>query len=144
VFADQLILFTSYRPSALMPEVVSNSAAVQQRTAAYAQEPRDVIVAFRIRRSLAERIGSYQSLHHKKSRTEAIMELLEAALYIMENAQRLKDPAIVKYFQENLYNVQLVDDIVEWPQDRIEAILGVLTSERERRFRLKLGRNYHG
>jgi hypothetical protein len=119
------------------------SAAVQQRTAAYTQEPRDVIIAFRITRSLAQRIESYQSLHHKKSRTEAVMELLEVALFIMENAQRLQDPSIVKYLQENLYNVQLVDDITEWPQDRIEAIIGALASERERRFRLKIGRHFH-
>jgi len=43
---------------------------------------------------------------------------------------------MVKYFQENLYNVQLVDAIMEWPQDRVEAIIGVLGSERERRLRL--------
>ena len=58
----------------------------------------------------------------------------------MEKAHDLDDPAIVKYFRDNLYNVQMVDDIMEWPQDRIEAILGVLGSERERRFRLRLGR----
>jgi hypothetical protein len=57
----------------------------------------------------------------------------------MDNASRLEEPAVVKYLQENLYNVQLVDDITEWPQDRIEAIIGALASERERRFRLKLG-----
>jgi hypothetical protein len=126
-----------------MAEHVSDLAAVQQRTSAYTQEPRDVIIAFRITRSLAQRIESYKSLRHKKSRTEAVMELLEAALYIMENAQRLQDPTIVKYLQENLYNVQLVDDIMNWPQDRIEAIIGALASERERRFRLKIGRHYH-
>jgi hypothetical protein len=97
-----------------------------------------------MRRSLADRIESYRSLHHKKSRTEAVMDLLEAALYIMENAQRLDDPVVVKYLQQNLYNVQLVDDVTRWPQDRIEAIIGALVSERERRFRLRLGRHYHG
>ena len=127
-----------------MTEPLPDQAAVQQRTAAYTQEPRDVIIAFRMRRSLAERIESYRSLHHKKSRTEAVMDLLEAALYIMENAQRLNDPSVVKYLQENLYNVQLVDDVTQWPQDRIEAIIGALVSERERRFRLRLGRHYHG
>jgi hypothetical protein len=117
--------------------------SVRQRTAAYTLEPRDVIIAFRITRSLAERIDSYQALHHKKSRTNAVTDLLEAAIYIMENAQRLDDPTAVKYLRENLYNVQLVDDITEWPQDRIEAIIGALASERERRFRLKIGRHYH-
>jgi hypothetical protein len=48
---------------------------------------------------------------------------------------------LVKYFQQNLYNVQLVDDIMDWPQDRIEAIIGVLASEKERRFRLRIGRH---
>ena len=55
-------------------------------------------------------------MHHKKRKTEAITDLLEASLYIMENAQRLDDPQVVKYLKENLYNVQLVDDIMGWPQ----------------------------
>jgi hypothetical protein len=141
---------------------VLDCAAVQQRTAAYTEggnsifrdiktqekgtrpimpESRDVIIAFRITRSLAEKIDCYKTQHRRKSRTEAIVILLETALHVMENAQRLEDPALVKYFRENLYNVQLVDDVAEWPQDRIEAIIGVLASEREMRFRLKLGRH---
>jgi hypothetical protein len=143
-------------------EPCSNVQSVQPRTTEYAEgeeggandrsnqkpqqaaplriESRDVIVSFRITRSLADRVEFFKSLHHKKNKTEAFAALLEIALYIQENAQRLNDPAIVKYFQENLYNVQLIDDITEWPQDRIEAIIGVLASERERRFRLKIGR----
>jgi hypothetical protein len=73
-------------------------------------------------------------------RTDAIIDLLEMALYIAENAERLDDPALVKYFKENLYNTQLVDEIMSWPPDMIDAILGVLTSERERRIRLRIGR----
>ena len=125
--------------------VVSNTAAVQQRTTLYnKQEPRDVIVAFRMARSMVERIDNHQSLHRKKSRTDAIMDLLYTALYVMDNASRLEEPAVVKYLQENLYNVQLVDDITEWPQDRIEAIIGALASERERRLRLKIARSREG
>ena len=125
--------------------VVSNTAAVQQRTTLYnKQEPRDVIVAFRMARSMVERIDNHQSLHRKKSRTDAIMDLLDTALYVMDNASRLEEPAVVKYLQENLYNVQLVDDITEWPQDRIEAIIGALASERERRLRLKIARSRGG
>jgi|SRR5581483_9498330 len=120
---------------------VPNSAAVQLRTISYTQEPRDVIIAFRITRSLSNRISNFQSKSHKKSRTDAIMNLLEKALFVMENAEKLEDPEIVQYLRKNLYNVQLVDNIVEWPQDRIEAILGALVSEKERRFRLKLGRS---
>jgi hypothetical protein len=63
------------------------------------------------------------------TKTETITDLLETALFIKEKAQKLKDPAMVKYFQENLYNVQMVDDIMQWPQDRVEAIIGVLASE---------------
>ena len=125
--------------------VVSNTAAVQQRTTLYnKQEPRDVIVAFRMARSMVERIDNHQSLHRKKSRTDAIMDLLDTALYVMDNASRLEEPAVVKYLQENLYNVQLVDNITEWPQDRIEAIIGALASERERRLRLKIARSREG
>jgi hypothetical protein len=123
-----------------MPEEgVPNNLSVRKRTAAYAAEPRDVIIAFRITRTLSERIDDYQFIHHKKRKAEAITELLEASLYIMENAQRLDDPQVVKYLKENLYNVQLVDDIMGWPQDRIEAIMGALVSERERRFKLRIG-----
>ena len=124
-----------------MPEPLFDQAAVQQRTTLYSkQEPRDVIVAFRMARSMVERIDNYQSLHRKKSRTDAILDLLDTALYVMDNASRLQEPEVVKYLQENLYNVQLVDDITEWPQDRIEAIIGALASERERRLRLKIAR----
>jgi hypothetical protein len=99
-----------------------------------------VIVAFRITRPLSDRISSYQTQYRRKSKTDAITTLLEAALYIMENASKLEDPQVVKYLRENLYNVQLVDDIEKWPQDRIEAVMGALASEKERRLRLKLGR----
>jgi len=105
-----------------------------------ARERRDVIIALRLTRSMVERIEAYQAKYHKRGRTDAVIELLDIALYIMDNVERLDDPAHVKYFRENLYNVQLVDDIMSWPQDRIEAIIGVLTSERERRFRLRLGK----
>lgn len=75
------------------------------------------------------------------TKTEAITELLETGLFIMEKAHSLQDRVMVKYFQENLYNVQLVDDIMEWPEDRVEAIIGVLASERERRLRLRISRH---
>jgi hypothetical protein len=90
--------------------------------------------------SLLEKIEVYREKYRKRVRTDAIIDLLEVTLYIAENAERLDDPAMVKYFKENLYNVQLVDDIMSWPPDRVEAILGVLTSERERRIRLRIGR----
>jgi hypothetical protein len=32
-----------------------------------------------------------------------------------------------------------VDDIMEWPQDRVEAVIGALASERERRLRMRIG-----
>lgn len=91
-------------------------------------------------RSLVEKIEVYQEKYRKRVRTDAISDLLEMALYIAENVERLDDPVMVKYFKENLYNTQLVDDIMSWPPDRVEAILGVLTSERERRIRLRIGR----
>jgi hypothetical protein len=119
-------------------EPVPNDGVIQQRTIAYNNGQRDVIVAFRITRSLSDKILSYQSQYRKKSKTDAIITLLDSALYIMENARRLEDPEVVKYLRENLYNVQLVDDIMDWPQDRVEAIIGALASERERRLRLKL------
>lgn len=134
--------------------VVSDPAAVQRSSLASAlpeqnsqprrpppsRERRDVIIALRLTRSLVERVEDYQTRYRKKARTDAIFELLETGIHIMENVRRLDDPALVKYFQENLYNVQLVDDIMEWPQDRIEAIIGVLASERDRRIRLRIGR----
>jgi hypothetical protein len=35
----------------------------------------------------------------------------------------------------------MVDDVMEWPQDRVEAIIGVLANERDRRLRIKTGRH---
>lgn len=62
-------------------------------------------------------------------------------MFVIEKAQILQDPSVVKYLQENLYNMQLVDDIMQWPQDRVEAIIGALASERERRLRIRIGRH---
>ena len=117
---------------------VLDEGCVQCSTTVYASnEPRDVIISFRITRTLAEGIEGYRKQRRKRlTKTEAITELLETGLFVMEKAHSLQDPVMVKYFQENLYNVQLVDAIMEWPQDRVEAIIGVLGSERERRLRL--------
>ena len=91
---------------------------------------------------MAEGIEGYQMQARKRqTKTQAITDLLETGLFVMEKAKSLQDPAIVKYFQEKMYNVQLVDDIMEWPQDRVEAIVGVLVSERERRLRLRIGKH---
>lgn len=117
---------------------VRNHASVRMRTAAYAAEPRDVIVSFRMTRAMADGIDRFRKMYQKKSRTEGIIDLLGIALYIVDNAGKLQDPDVVKYLQQNLYNVQLVDDIMEWPQDRIEAIIGALASEKDRRIRLKI------
>src|SRR5437867_3684912 len=116
---------------------------VRCSTTLYASnEPRDTIISFRITRSLAERIEGYRKQQRKRvTKTAVITELLETGLFVMEKAHSLQDPVMVKYFQENLYNVQLVDDIMEWPQDRVEAIIGVLASERERRFRLRISKH---
>jgi hypothetical protein len=70
---------------------------------------------------MADNIDNYRLKYRSKSRTEAVTDLLEVALFIINNASKLEKPAVVKYLQENLYNVQLVDDITEWPQDRIEG-----------------------
>ena len=114
--------------------------AVPLQAGAGRKELRDVMISFRMTRSLVDKIEVYQEKYRKRVRTDAIIDLLEMALYIAENAERLDDPAMVKYFKENLYNTQLVDDIMSWPPDRVQAILGVLTSERERRIRLRIGR----
>ena len=116
---------------------------VRCSTTVYASnEPKDVIISFRITRTLAEGIEGYRKKQRKRlTKTEAIAELLETGLFVMEKAHSLQDPVMVKYFQENLYNVQLVDDIMQWSQDRVEAIIGVLASERERRLRLRIGRH---
>ena len=102
-----------------------------------------MIISFRITRSLVDRIDQYRTQHRKRSRTEGITDLLQVALLIMDRAQNLDEPAMVKYFQEKLYDVQIVDDVMQWDQGRIEAMLGVLMSERERRLHIKLGKHYH-
>ena len=65
---------------------------------------------------------------------------METGAFVIEKAACLQDP-VVKYIQQNLYNVQLVDDVMEWPQDGVEAMIGVLASERERRLRIKIGKH---
>jgi len=103
-------------------------------------EPRDVIISFRITRTMADRIEGHRKQQSKRqTKTETIARLIDTGLFVMEKAASLQEPQLVKYFQENLYNVQLVDDIMEWPQDRVEAIIGVLASERERRLRIRIG-----
>jgi hypothetical protein len=115
---------------------------VRRSTTVYSSsEPRDVIISFRITRTLAERIESHRKQHKRQTKTEAITNLLETGAFVIEKAQSLQDPLVVKYLQENLYNMQLVDDIMGWPQDRVEAIIGALASERERRLRIRIGRH---
>lgn len=116
---------------------------VRCSTTAYASsEPRDVIISFRITRTLAERIEAHRKQRYKRlTKTETITMLLETGAFVMEKAATLQDPALVQYFQQNLYNVQLVDDVMDWPQDRVEAMIGVLASERERRLRIKIGKH---
>ena len=121
---------------------VLDEGCVHCSTTVYANEPKDVIISFRITRTLVEEIEGYRKQQRKRlTKTEAVTELLETGLFVMEKAHSLQDPVMVKYFQENLYNVQLVDDIMQWPQDRVEAIIGVLASERERRFRLRISKH---
>jgi len=89
---------------------------------------------------MADRIEGHRKQQSKRqTKTETIARLIDTGLFVMEKAASLQEPQLVKYFQENLYNVQLVDDIMEWPQDRVEAIIGVLASERERRLRIRIG-----
>ena|SRR6185503_7578918 len=97
---------------------VQDDDCVHCSTTVYAlNEPRDVIISFRITRTMAEGIEGYQMQARKRqTKTQAITNLLETGL-------------------------QLVDDIMEWPQDRVEAIVGVLVSERERRLRLRMGKH---
>ena len=122
---------------------VGKEECVRSSTTGYAaSEARDVIISFRITRTLAEQIEDYRKRQPKwQSKTQVITYLLQVGLFIVEKAQSLGDPTTVRYLREHLYNMQLVDDIMEWPQDRIEAVIGALAGERERRFRLKLGKH---
>jgi hypothetical protein len=102
-------------------------------------EVRDVILSFRISRSLSDRIERYRMAKRWKKKTETLIELLEAGVFLVEQAGKMEEPALVKYLRENLYNVELVDEIMGWDQGRIDAVLGALVAEKDRRIRLKIG-----
>ena len=125
----------------------TNDSAIQRHMTGYSctntkstakVEPRDVILVFRITRSMADKLESYQTNHKKRDRTEAVISLLSTALFVIDKAAELKDPEIVQYLRKNLYNLQIVDDVMDWPKDRIDAIIGLLASERDRRIRLRI------
>jgi 1-acyl-sn-glycerol-3-phosphate acyltransferase len=118
------------------PAVIRNTAAVLHQPG---KERKDML-QLRIPFSLLDSIYEFQSIHGRKTRTEAVIDLLRIALFVVEKSQELKDPAIVRYLQQNLYNLQIVDDIMTWSDDRVEAILGALKGEKDRRIRLKIGK----
>lgn len=124
------------RPVPSMDVIRCNTTA----RAAGLKEARDVILSFRIRRSLADQIDNYRNVNKRLTKTQATVDLIELGLFIVQKAGALEQPELVTYLKQNLYNVQLVDDIMEWPQDRIDAILGALASERSRRIQLRFGR----
>ena len=53
----------------------------------------------------------------------------------------LRNQSMHNSFLKKMVEVQALTPIMEWPQDRIEAIIGALAGERERRFRLKLDKH---
>jgi hypothetical protein len=124
-----------------VPSIVGVRCNPTARAASF-KESRDVILSFRITRSLADRIDSYQLNHaHKRlTKTQIVIDLIELGLFIVQQAGALEQPELVNYLKKNLYNIQLVDDIMGWPQDRIDAILGALAAEKDRRIRLQLGK----
>lgn len=124
---------------------VPDAGVVQRCTRVYPQliggrERRDVVIGLRLSRRMIERVEEYQARCHKNNRTEALVDLVDLGLFVMDNLENLERPEIVQSLRQNLYNIQLVDDIMSWPQDRIEALLAVLASERDRRIRLRIGR----
>jgi hypothetical protein len=104
----------------------------------YKLEVRDVILSFRITRSLSERIETYRMMYKRMRRTEAAIQLLEAGVFLAEQRDKLEDPELVKYLRNHLYDVELVDEVAKWDQNRIDAILALLMDEKDRRIKLHL------
>lgn len=100
------------------------------------QDPKDFL-GMRVPHRLIEKIDAFRVEYHKHSRTEAIIDLLELALLIVQKKNDIKDPALVDYLRENLYNEKIVDFFWELPQDRLEALYGAIRDAREFRFAAK-------
>lgn len=95
-------------------------------------------VGLRLRHSLLERIDAFHAEYHKHDRTEAIADLLELALHVVQKREMIRDPAIVSFMKENLYNEKIVDWFSKLDDDRIDALYGALRSEKDIRLRSKV------
>ena len=81
-----------------------------------------------------KRIQQFRTKHRLKTQTEAVVELMHVGLLVDARQEELKDPEIVRYLQENLYNQLLADWIFNLPTDRLEALYSTFRSARELRF----------
>jgi len=87
-------------------------------------------------------IAKFERDFHKRDRTEAITDLLELALQVVEKKDVIKDSALLGYLKENLYHEKIVDWFATLPDDRVEALYGALKDEKEIRLRNKFHKNH--
>ena len=82
-------------------------------------------------------IQLFRSKHRSKTQTDAVIEIIRVGLLVDARQDELKDPEIVRYLQENLYNQLLADWIFDLPTDRLEALYSTFRSVRELRLNKK-------
>jgi hypothetical protein len=96
------------------------------------------VVTCRVPQSLKQQVLEFRKKYHLKTETEAIIQLLQVALFVDNVREQLRDPEIVRYLSDNLYNERLVDWIFELPNDRLEALFGAFKSAKDLRFQRKM------
>lgn len=85
-------------------------------------------------------IAKFERDYRKSNRTEAIIDLLELALQVVQKKDLIKDNALLQYLKDNLYREQIVDWFATLPDERVDALFGAIKGEKEIRFRAKVGR----
>ena len=85
--------------------------------------------------SLLIKIDHYVGHARKHSRTEAINELLELALFIAENMKRIQDPELMSEIHSQLKEGGLVDYVQKLTPKDFEVIHSIFEVEHKSRFR---------
>jgi len=71
------------------------------------------VLTCRVPQSLKQQVLEFRKKHRLKTETEAIIQLLQVGLFVDSVKEKLKDPEVVNYLRDNLYNEQIVDWIYD-------------------------------
>lgn len=85
--------------------------------------------------ALLIKIDNYVKQARKHSRTEAINELLELALFLAENMKRIQDPQLMTEIHSQLKEGGLVDFVQTLTPKDFEVIHSIFQTEWKSRFK---------